>query len=164
MSPEYGGTPPSHRHQPVQDILARKGRAVDLAFNSPVKRKLEGFLPNRVKNSVTMRIANAVACFTMKAITFRMRGKEKDAYDLYILLKEYPSRIDAVVSELRQFGDNRLVKEGLEAAQESFKSIDSMGPVAIANFLELPDGEEKDIVTRDAFEMVNYVIRSVAMI
>jgi len=163
LSPEYGGTSPSHRHQSVQDILARKGRAVDLAFTSPVKRNLEGSLPNKAKNSVTLRIANGVACFTMKAITFRMRGKEKDAYDLYMLLKNYSSGIGAIVSELRQNRHNGLVREGLEAAQESFRSIDSMGPVAVANFLELPDGEEKDIVMRDVFEMINHVVNSLAI-
>lgn len=30
MSPEYGGTATSHRHQSVQDILARKGRGLTL--------------------------------------------------------------------------------------------------------------------------------------
>jgi hypothetical protein len=63
LSPEYGGTDPAHRHQPVQDILARKGRGVDLAFASPVEKILEGYLPNKAKNAVILRIANAVACF-----------------------------------------------------------------------------------------------------
>ncbi|GEM_PF-4637508 len=67
MSPEYGGTTSAHRHQPVQDILARKGRGVDLAFTSPVEKRLEGYLPNKAKNAVTLWIANVIACFTMKA-------------------------------------------------------------------------------------------------
>jgi hypothetical protein len=94
MSPEYGGTTSDHRHQTVQDILARKGRGVDLAFTSPIEKRLEGYLPNRSKNAVTLRIANLVACFTMKATTFHNRGKEKDAYDLYMLIKEYHDGIE----------------------------------------------------------------------
>src|SRR6266571_5005383 len=116
MSPEYDGTDSSHRHQHVQDILARKGRGVDLAFDFPVEKRLEGYLPNKVKKAATLRIANLVACFTMKATTFRSRGKEKDAYDLYMVIKEYPAGLDAVVTELRKSRENKLVKEALDAA------------------------------------------------
>jgi hypothetical protein len=161
MSPEYGGTAAAHRHQPIQDILARKARGVDLAFTSPVEKRLEGYLPNQAKNAVTLRIANIVACFTMKATTFHMRGKEKDAYDLYILIKEYPNGINAVVTELRKYRDNRLVKEALTAAAESFESTESMGPIAIADFLELAPGEERDVVIRDAYEIVNHILNLV---
>lgn len=161
MSPEYGGTAASHRHQPVQDILARKGRGVDLAFNSPVERKLEGYLPNKAKNAVTLRIANLIACFTMKATTFHNRGKEKDAYDLYMLIKEYPHGIDAVVTELKKHRENKLVKEALDSSAESFRSIDSMGPIAVADFLELPPGDERAIKIRDAFEVMNYLLDQV---
>jgi len=161
MSPEYGGTAATHRHQPVQDILARKGRGVDLAFTSPLEKRLEGYLPNKAKNAVTLRIANLVACFTMKATTFHSRGKEKDAYDLYMLVKEYPEGIDAVVAQLRELRKNKLVKEALDATAESFQSIDSMGSVAVADFLELPPGEEREIVVRDAYEMMNHVLQRV---
>lgn len=161
MSPEYGGTTTSHRHQPVQDILARKGRGVDLAFTSPVEKRLEGYLPNKAKNAVTLRIANLVACFTMKATTFHNRGKEKDAYDLYTLVKEYPHGIDTVAADLRKHRENKLVKEALDFAVESFRSIDSMGPIAVADFLELPPGEERDIVVRDAYEIMKYVLDGV---
>ena len=158
MSPEYGGTTSDHRHQTVQDILARKGRGVDLAFTSPIEKRLEGYLPNRAKNAVTLRIANLVACFTMKATTFHNRGKEKDAYDLYMLIKEYRDGIDEVINELRSQRNNKLVKEGIEKVTESFQSIESMGPVAVADFLELPDGDERDRIIRDAFEVMKYVL------
>jgi hypothetical protein len=50
------------------------------------------------------------------------------------------------------------VKEGIEKVTESFKSIESMGPVAVADFLELPDGDERDRIIRDAFEVMKYVL------
>jgi hypothetical protein len=161
MSPEYGGTPGSHRHQPVQDILARKARGVDLAFTSPLEKRLEGYLPNKARNAVTLRIANLVACFTMKATRFHSRGKEKDAYDLYILVKEYSGGMDTVITEFRKLRKSKLVKEALDSAAESFRSIDSTGPIAVADFLELPPGEEREIVVRDAYEVMNHVLERV---
>jgi len=161
LAPEYGGTPLSHRHQHVQDILARKGRGVDLAFVSPLEKRLEGRLPNNAENTVTLRIANLVACFAMKAAAFYNRGKEKDAYDLYMLLKEHPDGVGAVVAQLERHRGNRLVKEALELVAESFRSINSMGPIAVADFLELPPGDERDIVIRDAFELINNVLGQV---
>ena len=158
LSPEYGGTDPAHRHQPVQDILARKGRGVDLAFASPVEKRLEGYLPSKAKNAVTLRIANAVACFTMKATTFHNRGKEKDAYDLYSLIKDFPEGMEALANEIREHRNNKLVKEALDEAKESFSTIDSMGPIAVAEFLELPNGSEREVVIRDAFEKMKYLL------
>ncbi len=97
----------------------------------------------------------------MKATTFHNRGKEKDAYDLYMLVKEYPEGIDAVVVELRKHRNNKLVKEALDAASESFQSTESMGPVAVADFLELHSGDEREIVIRDAYEVMKYVLERV---
>ncbi|HJW30633.1 MAG TPA: hypothetical protein VJ508_15475, partial [Saprospiraceae bacterium] len=99
-----------------------------------------------------------VACFTMKAITFLGRGKEKDAYDLYMVIKEYSAGIDAVVAELRAAKDNNLVKEALNAAAESFQSVESMGPIAVADFRELPRGDDRDVIIRDAYEVMKYVL------
>ncbi len=63
-----------------------------------------------------------------------------------------------VVNELRNHRENKLVKEALNAAAESFQSIDSIGPVAVADFLELPPDDERDIVVRDAYEIMKYVL------
>src|SRR3990172_1853608 len=73
-------------------------------------------IPDKARNAVTLRIANLIACFTMKATTFHNRGREKDAYDLYVLVKEYSHGIDAVVAELSNHRENKLVKEALDSA------------------------------------------------
>jgi hypothetical protein len=97
----------------------------------------------------------------MKATTFRNRGKEKDAYDLYMLIKEYPEGIETLVAELRKHRRNKLVKEALNAASESFQSIESLGPVAVTDFLELTPGEERDILAQDVYQVMNYVLEHV---
>lgn len=97
----------------------------------------------------------------MKATTFHKRGKEKDAYDLYTLIKEYSDGLESIIAELRIHRRNKLVKEAIDAAAESFQSIDSMGPIAVADFLDSPPGNERDIVLRDAYEIMKYVLDGV---
>ena len=57
---------------------------------------------------------------------------------------------------------NKLVKEALDAAKESFSTIDSMGPIAVAEFLEIPNGSEREVVIRDAFEKMKYLLERIA--
>jgi hypothetical protein len=47
---------------------------------------------------------------------------------------------------------NALVREGLAKIRGKFASIDHAGPKWIADFLEISDGEERDIVVRRAYE------------
>ena len=43
----------------------------------------------------------------------------------------------------------------MQLIKDLFKSIDSIGPIAVANFLEPVSDEERQIIMRDAFETVN---------
>ena len=45
--------------------------------------------------------------------------------------------------------------EGLGKIKARFNDVNAAGPVWVANFLEIDDGEEKERVKRDAFERVN---------
>ena len=58
LAGEYEGSGKSHRHQKVQDVMARKTRGCDLALEYPVEVKLEGILPEGGKDSVLVRVAS----------------------------------------------------------------------------------------------------------
>ena len=49
----------------------------------------------------------------MKGMALHDRLKEKDAWDIYFSLTNYPGGIDALVEEIAPHLDNGLVREGL---------------------------------------------------
>lgn len=164
LAGEYGGTGRQHRTQVVQDMKPRKARACDLAFQNPVEVVLEGTLPEGGKDRAIIRIASVTAFLMMKAQALNNRIKEKDAYDIYYCLVNYPGGLDSLGEEICRYLENPLVVEGLNILAEKFQSPEHSGPTFIANFLWEVDLEARESIKRDAFERVNYLLRKTGIL
>lgn len=149
LAPEYGGTAKSHRHQKIQDdFLSRKARGADIAFLNPVEFTLEGKLPNNADATATFYIASILGILTMKGYVLGQRYKEKDAYDIYSLVRYYKNGADSVAEEIKPYMHNTLVKEALESMKEHFKTRTSMGPMAVADFLQETGEAREETLTQ----------------
>ena len=163
LSGEYGGAARSHRHQNVQDIKARKARACDLVFSMFTEVKVEGELPDGGKDSVMVKVASIVPFIVMKGMALHSRLKEKDAWDIYYCLNNYPGGLDALAEEIKKHLANKLVQEGLLKISEKFASEKHIGPKMAADFEELPAGEQRDMMQRDAYEKVAYLLKALGI-
>jgi len=161
LAPEYGGTPKKRRHQIIQDMLARKGRGTDIVFNHTDLIHLSGPISSGANIELDVKVADVTACFVMKGIALGERTSEKDAYDLYMLARYYKEGPKSVLSELTKLENHGLMKEALRNIQEHFKYIRSLGPVSIAKFMGITDAGEYDRITRDAFELFQFIIQGI---
>ena len=158
LAGEYEGTSKGHRHQKVQGVKARKARGCDLAFEMSTEIRIEGTLPGGGHDSVSVRVASIVPFLVMKGMAMETRMKEKDAYDIYYCLLNYPGGIDALVEEFRPHLHHGLIKEGLLKIAGKFASEKDFGPKSVADFEEIDDPEEKERIQRDAYERVNALL------
>jgi hypothetical protein len=158
MAGEYGGTGKGHRTQKIQDIRARKTRGCDLAFGSSITVTLEGELPDGGKDKVSFKVAGIVPFIVMKGMAMYDRMKEKDAYDIYYCVEHYPGGVEGLVSEFRPHLKNKLIIEGLEKIRSKFASIEHIGPKWVADFLEVADKEDRDIIMRRAYEKISELL------
>jgi hypothetical protein len=163
LAGEYEGTSRSHRHQKVQGILARKARGCDLAFEMSKEVRIEGTLPGGTQDTVTVRVASIVAFLVMKGMAMEARMKEKDAWDIYYCLLNYPRGIDALAEEFRPHLHHGLVREGLQKMGGKFSSVKAFGPRSIAEFEGIDDPEERERIERDAYERVNALLSRLGM-
>jgi len=163
LAGEYAGTGRSHRHQRVHDIMPRKARGVDLAFEQSREIEVSGSLPDGGLDTVKVRIPGIVPFIVMKANAMNTRLKEKDSYDIYFWLQKYEGGIDAVIHEFEPLIKHGLVIEALDILADKFRSPDHSGPVHVVNFLEIDDSEERERVQRDAFERVTYLIKNLRL-
>lgn len=157
LAGEYEGTGRSHRTQHVQDIRARKARGCDLALDMCEEMVVVGELPGGGRDSATVRVAGIVPFIVMKGMALADRLKEKDAWDVYYCLLNYPGGLDALAMAFDQHLNHGLVREGLQKIAEKFQSVEHIGPKLVADFENPLDPEERALVVRDAYERVHYL-------
>ncbi|MEW6585910.1 MAG: hypothetical protein AB1442_09915 [Nitrospirota bacterium] len=164
LAGEYEGTGKSHRTQRMQDVLARKARGCDLAFDMVMEVPIEGELPGGGKDSVTIRVATIVPFLIMKGMALEDRLKEKDSWDIYYSITNYPGGLDGLVEVFRPYLKHGLVREGLEKIAKKFATEKDIGPKFVADFEEITDPEEREILQRDAYERVNYLLTKLGIV
>jgi len=163
LAAEYAGTASGEQTQQIQDIRAFKARGADLAFESPVEVTVKAELPEGGTDSVTVRVASVVPFLVMKAMAMDGRRKEKDAYDICYCLRNFPGGVDAVVAAFEPHLQHGLVQDGLSRLANRFDSVTSVGPTHVANFLGVTDQEERERIRRDAFELVQHLLRELGL-
>ena len=94
----------------------------------------------------------------MKGMAVADRVKEKDPWDIDYCVRNYPGGMDPLILEFRPLLSNRLVQEGLKKIGDAFASVDQWGPVAVADFDEIADPEDRALRQRDSFERVNMLL------
>ena len=158
LAGEYAGTTSSHRTQRVQSMHPRKARGCDLVFDLATEVSLSGTLPGGGKDSVRIRVASIVPFLVMKAMALTNRLMEKDAWDIYYCIRNYPGGIPHLAKEFHPMLKNNLVQEALNYIAEKFASPDHIGPIQVADFEGITNTEERALLQRDAFERVNMLL------
>lgn len=164
LAGEYEGSGPGHRTQKVRDVRARKARGCDLAFELFVERRIEGRLPEGGEDSTSVRVASVVSFLAMKGMALHDRMKEKDAWDIYFCLRNFPGGLDRLASEFQPYIGNALVREGLLKINDKFASPSHVGPKFVADFEGTLDAESRERLIRDGYERVNYFMRALGLV
>lgn len=163
LAGEYGGTGKSRRHQKVQDARARKARGCDLVFDSYAEVELKGKLPSGAENKVKVKVANIGPFLVTKGMALWTRMKEKDAFDIYFCIKNFPGGIEVLTEKIKPIVKNKIAREGLGKIKAKFDTVNSVGPNFVADFLEISDSEEREIVKREAFELVSLLMKKIGI-
>ena len=117
---------------------------------------MRGSLPEGGDDVVEIQVASIPSFLVMKGMALKYRLKEKDAWDIYYCVQYYRGGVDELIEEFRPMLEHGLVKEALGNIAEKFASPTAIGPTHIANFDEIEDAAEREIIQRDAYERTNY--------
>lgn len=85
------------------------------------------------------------------------RGKAKDAYDIYFLIKHYPGGAESVSSLFEHVKDTKTISDMKKKLSDKFASVEHAGPADVADFLET-ENEERELIKRDAYEQIQALI------
>ncbi len=164
LAGEYGGTGKRRRTQRVQDVQPRKVRGCDLALGMATEITVSGTLPGGGRDTVVVRVAGIVPFIVMKGMALHDRLKEKDAWDIYYCLRNYPGGLDALIQAFRPHVGLGLVNEGLVKIAAKFSSPDDVAPRFVADFDEILDPEDRALRQRDAYERVQYLLGGLGVV
>jgi len=110
---------------PGLQLAFRDSKTVRLA-----ERTIRG---ERAERSVL--VCGAGAFVVMKALAFRNRGENKDAYDLSYVVRNYGAGVGDVAGLLAPLMEEPDAKKAVEFLREDFATIDSLGPRRVSEFL-----------------------------
>lgn len=155
----YGGTQTKKRSQHVQGMRALKATGGNFAFDFPAQKvNVEAKRPDGAFDVAKVSVIAVVPYLIMKTAALG-RGKAKDAYDIYFLLKHFRGGAKEIAKEFLPVGDKKLVLDMKEKLAGKFASANHAGPVDVAEFLELDGEEEIEMMKRDVYEQVQALLR-----
>ncbi len=105
-------------------------------------------------NTVRLHVASIADFLIMKSYALANRDKPKDVYDLCFCLDHYPGGLEKLAANWKRRIGERDVIKSIEILKEKFATVDSYGPMQVAEFHHAISREERDQRARRAFELV----------
>ena len=137
IEPQNPAAKPGSVFPLTKDWAAIIAPGLHLAFKNDRMVTLSGktIIGERVEPGRDIRVCGAGAFIVLKALAFRIRGENKDAYDLFYLLRNYGRGVSDVVAELRPLLADASATKAMEYLRGDFQDPDSTGPRRVAEFL-----------------------------
>jgi predicted nucleotidyltransferase len=117
------------------DFAAIITPGLELAFVDRQRITLAGKTPGNEEGSRDVWVCGAGAYIVLKALAFDGRGENKDAYDLYYVLRHYGTGIKDIADRLRPLITKEETRKALEILNRDFLAHNGLGPRRVAEFL-----------------------------
>lgn len=119
---------------------------------------LEGITLRGSQARRDIRVCGVGAYVVLKARAVHLRDKSKDAFDLFYILRNYGTGLEAVASALRPLLDNEIAQEAMQWLSDDFATVGHIGPVRVALFrYRVPNPQ----LQSDAYGLVQELLRLV---
>lgn len=146
----------------IDDFAVQRASGAELALSFNQLVAISGTMPNGGVNKVEVTVCSIAALLAMKGHAIVGRYKQKDAYDIYYCVRNYPGGIEALANACRPLLDHKEGLAGYKFIADKFDSQDSFGPTCVRNFVEeshLLEGRTPEQWQLDAFGQVDAWLR-----
>ncbi len=138
-----------------RDLQAVVIRGSSVVFSHNFKHKIEDVLPSGAETKAVAKVSDVVGSLATKGLALKSRYKEKDAYDIYFVLRYYKGGPKKVGKEVRTFLGEPVVAEALEEIRDKFRSVRSEGPFQVAYFLAPQDEGLQERIQGEAYAVLS---------
>jgi len=142
-----------------KDFAAMIAPGLALAFRDRVSVTVEGktILDESARRDVW--VCGPGAFVVLKGLAFHIRGENKDAYDLYYLVRNYGKGVDDVAARLLPLLDDADAKTALGYIRDEFLTHDATGPMRVAAFIH---GDSDDAIQADVVAFMKALVDACA--
>ncbi|MCK5689964.1 hypothetical protein KAI87_11875, partial [Myxococcota bacterium] len=118
-----------------QDFAAVIVPGLNLAFQDREKVTLTGLTIMGEQATRDIWVSGPGAYVVLKSLAFRMRGENKDAYDLYYLVRNFGTGVQDVASRLRPLLNDPSAQQAIGYLKDDFQAHNGLGPRRVAEFM-----------------------------
>ena len=141
-----------------QDFAAVIAPGLELAFEDRLTVALSGATIMGETTSRDIQVCGPGAFVVLKALAFKLRGENKDAYDLYYVVRNYAGGTVDVIAHLRPLFRSTSANEALDVLRRDFIDLDALGPRRAAEFIT---GGPDDEIQADVVGFVGQFLRGI---
>lgn len=126
-----------------------------IVFSHSFEHTIQGILPGGAETKVVAKISDVVGSLATKGLALKGRYKEKDAYDIYFVLRYYQGGPKKAAEQVRGFVGESIVSKALDEIREKFRTARSEGPFQVAHFLAPDDERLRERIQGEAYAVLN---------
>jgi hypothetical protein len=138
-----------------RDLQAVVIRGSSVVFSHNFEHKIQGVLPTGAETEVVAKVCDVAGCLATKGLALKGRYKEKDAYDIYFVLRYYKGGPKKVAEEVHGFLNESIIAEALKEIRDKFRTVRSEGPFQVAYFLAPEGGRLRERIQGEAYAVLS---------
>lgn len=123
----------------IEDFAVQRADGADLATRFYQMVAVSGAMPAGGTNRVEIAVCSIPALLAMKGHAIERRHKQKDAYDIYYCVRNYPGGIAALAEACLPVLEHESGAAGYQFIAGKFDSPDGYGPTSVRLFVEETD-------------------------
>lgn len=150
----------------VSDFAVQRADGADLATRFHQLVAISGRMPDGGGNRVEIAVCTIPALLAMKGHALNGRHKQKDAYDIYYCVRNFPDGTEALAQACLPLLAHDSGALGFHHIAAKFDAVDGYGPTSVRRFVEdtLLLGERSPQQwQQDAFGQVDALLRAMCL-
>ncbi|MCA1868320.1 nucleotidyl transferase AbiEii/AbiGii toxin family protein [Agrobacterium genomosp. 3] len=150
----------------LSDFAVQRADGADLALRFYQLVAITGDMPGGGTNRVEVAVCSIPALLAMKGYALNGRHKQKDSYDIYYSIRNYPDGIEALAEACKPLLEQKSGAQGYQYIADKFDAVDGYGATSVRKFVaetDILDGRTPEQWQQDAFGQVDAWLRAVGM-
>jgi Nucleotidyl transferase AbiEii toxin, Type IV TA system len=150
----------------ISNFAVQRADGADLATTFYKMVAIEGTMPSGGTNRVEVAVCSIPALLAMKGHALNGRYKQKDAYDIYYCIRNYPGGTEVLAEECKAILTRTSGEAGYRFIDAKFTAVDDFGPTCVRQFVQASQilgSRTPDQWQRDAFGQVDAWLRSLGL-
>lgn len=150
----------------ISDFAVQHADGAELAVRFYQMVAISGSMPHGGNNRVEVAVCSIPALLAMKGHAIKGRYKQKDAYDIYYCIRNYPGGPQALAEDCQPLLAHASGMRGYEYIADKFDTEEGFGPTCVRRFVEdtrVLGERTPEQWQRDAFGQVDAWLRALGI-